>query len=415
MAQVTDLLTRWQAKLAAFDAAIAAYDALPAATSDDARFVALRGAEAQISTAAEAAPNPAALRTALDAKRASFTTRRDGFAAILLRSDPGFLPLLDAVNALLPVTQWDPLPFDLQKLTTGAVAFVVDLAATVTSQRAAVTQRSAAVQAQLDVAAAAAAGPAQVDALVAAAKALLGDDAIVIPEFGLVAGQGDDWANAVAASTSGALLDWLKTTAKIDFPVEEWLTGAARVRPALRAWEGVGTLCGALGRPDPALLPIQLPFEANAPWLALQFRPDYVIASDRLLYTAHYSTPFDKTARQCGLLLDEWSEVIPATDRDTGITFNFARPDSEPPQTILVVTPATANGQWQWEDLVGALNETLDLAKKRAVEPSQLDNTPYAPLLPATTMAVTLYAISIGTSLTVANGALKNLAAAYNA
>jgi hypothetical protein len=30
-------------------------------------------------------------------------------------------------------------------------------------------------------------------------------------------------------------------------------------------------------------------------------------------------------------------------------------------------------------------------------------------------MAVTLYAISIGTSLAVANGALQNLGAAYNA
>lgn len=414
MAAVGDLLTRWQTRLAAFNAAIAAYDALPAGTADDARFLALRGAEAQISTAAEPAQNPAALRTALDAKRASFTSRRDGFAAVLLRTDPGFLPILTAVNALLPVTQWDPVAFDLSKITAGASAFVVDLAATVTSQRAAVTKRSAAVKAQLDLASAAA-GPAQVDALAAAAKALLGDDTVVIPEFSLAAGQGDDWANAVAASTGGALLDWLKTTANIDFPVEEWLTGVARVRPALRAWEGVSTLSTALGRPDPALLPIQLPFEATAPWLALQFRPDYVIASDRLLYTAHYSAPFDKTARQCGLLLDEWSEVIPGTDRDTGITFNFNRPDNEPPQTILVVTPASASGQWQWDDLVGALNETLDLAKKRAVEPSQLDDTPYAPLLPATTMAVTLYAISIGTSLTVANGALSNLKGAYNA
>jgi hypothetical protein len=134
------------------------------------------------------------------------------------------------------------------------------------------------------------------------------------------------------------------------------------VRPALRAWEAITALAGALGRPEPALLPIQLPFEATAPWLALQFRPDYVIASDRLLYTAYYSAPFDKTARQCGLLFDEWSEVIPATNRDTGITFNFNRPDNEAPQTILVATPASASGQWQWDDLVGALNETLDLA-----------------------------------------------------
>ena len=81
--------------------------------------------------------------------------------------------------------------------------------------------------------------------------------------------------------------------------------------------------------------------QAGAPWLAMQFPPDYVLDSDRLLYTAHYSTPFDKTARQCGLLLDEWTEVIPGTTRTTGITFNFDRPDNEPPQSILLVTPAT--------------------------------------------------------------------------
>jgi len=183
----------------------------------------------------------------------------------------------------------------------------------------------------------------------------------------------------------------------------------------MHAWESIVALSAALGRPEKSLVPIQLPFEATAPWLAMQFRPDYSITSDRLLYTAYYTTAFDGTVRQCGLLFDEWSEVIPATDRDTGITFNFRRPDNEPPQTILVVTPASANGQWQWDDVVGALHETLDLAKKRAVEPTQLDNTPYAPLLPATTMAVTLYAISIGTSLSVANGALQNLGAAINA
>ena len=415
MAQVADLLTRWQVKLAAFDAKIVAYETLPLATSGDVRFTALRGAEAEISTAVEPAATPAALRTVLDAKRASFVARRDAFAAVPLMAASAFLPLLNAVNALLPVTAWDPLPFNPQNITAGAVAFVVDLAATVTSQRAAITTRSAAVKKQLDAADAAAAAAAKVAALVAAAKALLGDDAVLVPEFGLQAAHADEWANAVGASTGGALLGWLKTAANIDFPVEEWLSGAARVRPALRAWEAIAALSAALGRPEPALLPLQLPFEATAPWLAMQFRPDYVIASDRLLYTAFYSAPFDKTARQCGLLFDEWSEVIPATDRDTGITFNFNRPDNEPPQAFLVVTPASASGQWQWDDLVGALNETLDLAKKRAVKPTQLDGTPYAPLLPATTMAVTLYAISIGTCLTAANGALRDLGEAYNA
>ena len=99
--------------------------------------------------------------------------------------------------------------------------------------------------------------------------------------------------------------------------------------------------------------------------------------------------------------------MVPSTTKETGLTFNFARPDNEAPQAILVVTPASASGSWQWDDLVGALNETLDLAKKRAVEPAQLEPTAYARLLPATIMAVTLYGISITTALAVANGVLE--------
>jgi hypothetical protein len=141
----------------------------------------------------------------------------------------------------------------------------------------------------------------------------------------------------------------------------------------------------------------------------MQFPPEYVLDSDRLLYTAHYSTPFDEQARQCGLLLDEWTEVIPGTVRTTGIAFNFDRPDSEPPQAILLVTPASASGTWQWDDLVGALHETLDLAKKRAVEPVHVDGTAYSRFLPATIMAATLYGISITTTLAVANNVLEQV------
>ena len=223
--------------------------------------------------------------------------------------------------------------------------------------------------------------------------------------------QADEWANAIAASTSGALLSYLTTTAGVDFPVDEWLCGVARVRPMLHAFEETGALAAALGGNEPVLTPIQLPYAADASWLAMQFPPQPALDGERLLYTAHYLTPFDKAKPQCGLLLDDWTEVIPDTTLTTGITFNFDRPDNEPPQSILLVTPASASGAWQWDDLVGALNETLDLAKKRSVEPTQLDSTPYAPLLPATVMAVTLYGISISTSLAVANGAFRDLEA----
>jgi hypothetical protein len=416
IAQVEVLLKRWKDRLDDFDAKVAAYDALPAGVSDDDRFRALRAAETDIVTAIGARPaSPAILRATLDAERAAFVARRDAFVAVTEMADPAFLPILNAVKALLPVAQFDATPLDLTPFTDRAVTLATDLAANLTSRRKAISTRSAAVQAELDAHDASASPSVRVAALQAAAKALLGDDFVLVPEFGIGATQASEWGNAYAASTGGALLNWLKTTANVEFPVEEWMSGAARVRPMLHAWESIVALSTALGRPEPSLTPIQLPFEPTAPWLALQFPADYTIASDRLLYTAYYSTAFDGTARQCGLIFDEWGEVIPSTDRDTGVAFNFRRPDNEPPQTILVVTPASADGRWRWDDLVAALHETLDLAKKRAVEPTQLDGTPYAPLLPATTMAVTLYAISIGASLSVANGALRNLNEAYHA
>jgi hypothetical protein len=240
---------------------------------------------------------------------------------------------------------------------------------------------------------------------------MFGSDFKLIPEFSLAADQGDEWANALNASTSGVLLQYLTDTEKIDFPVDEWLYGAARVRPTLRAWESVEMLTGAFGLSEPVLVPIQFPYKAGDSWLAMLYPAEDAPDSDRLLYTAQYMTPFDKTTRQCGLLLDEWTEVIPANSHTTGITFNFNRPNSEAPQTILVVTPATqtTNEGWQWDDLVGALNETLDLAKKRAVEPVFIDNTVYSRFLPATVMAATYYGISISTSLAAANGVFSYL------
>ena len=408
MAQVTALVTRWNARLASYDTQIAAYDTLPAGTPANARFAALQTAEALITTALKPLPAlPATLRADLDGMRAAFVAKRDALAAIPGTGYATFGDALTAVEALLPVSAFDPVPWDVTAFGDRAVAFAQDLFTVLTGQGAAIDARRTATQAQLDVHDAATSAPAQVQALQDAASALLGDSFVLIPEFAISDSQGTQWANSLAAAAPGGpLLQYLTTTAGIDRPVQEWFCGAARVRPMLRDLELAGVLADGFGRSAPELTPAQFPYLTGEPWLAMQFpdgsRPD----SDRLLYTAHYVTPFDKTAHQCGLLLDEWTEVVPGTSKETGITFNFARPDNEPPQAILVVTPATGDGAWHWDDVVGALNETLDLAKKRALEPAQIDATAYAEFLPATIMAVTLYGISITTAMAVANGVL---------
>ena len=47
----------------------------------------------------------------------------------------------------------------------------------------------------------------------------------------------------------------------------------------------------------------------------------------------------------------------------TGVAFHYDRPNAEPPQAWLLALPASFDGAWSWDELVGAVTETLDAAK----------------------------------------------------
>jgi hypothetical protein len=181
--------------------------------------------------------------------------------------------------------------------------------------------------------------------------------------------------------------------------VDDWLHGVARVRTRMHHFENALLLCDAL--PDataPVLTPLQLPHSAGQPWLALELPDGVEPPGDRLLYTSALGTGFDPNAI-CGLLIDEWTEAIPARTQTTGVAFHHDRPNAEPPQAWLLALPATADGSWSWDDLVGAVTDALDSAKLRAIEPEHLDVTPYSALLPATHSAWTYPEISISNNL----------------
>jgi len=70
-----------------------------------------------------------------------------------------------------------------------------------------------------------------------------------------------------------------------------------------------------------------------------------------------------------GFVLDEWSETIPSTSEDTGLTFHYDAPGAEAPQTVLIaVAPDPTEEIWDLATLTDILHETLDLAKMRAVD-----------------------------------------------
>lgn len=222
----------------------------------------------------------------------------------------------------------------------------------------------------------------QILSLLQAGKFLFGETFDLLPRF--TYHNGIDLAAADAAR--GQLLKHAVATVPgitQEEVVEEWLQGLARVRPNLHRWETVRTLTDALNDEALELRPAQVPFRAEDSWLAVEFpkidpgdpggTKPFGISRDTLSIAAHGVSAFKVGTRQSGILLDDWTEEIPSSKEITGIAFRFNQPNAAPPQALLLAVTPEETGSWNWDDLVGTLNDTLDRAKRRAVEPEQLE------------------------------------------
>jgi hypothetical protein len=65
-----------------------------------------------------------------------------------------------------------------------------------------------------------------------------------------------------------------------------------------------------------------------------------------------------------------------------------------PPQSLLLAVPSQIRGNWDWQDLMDILNDTLSRAKMRAVEPDSVDTTIYSPLIPCVLSAFSSIPVS---------------------
>lgn len=401
-----ELIARWTDKASQYAQVKAELAALPPGAAEEDRVALLIRAGRIVSTSV-IAPLPATiaqlenevdgLKGAFDASLAALTAIRGNAAETgeLLRTISASLPALEA---------FDLTPFDVLPFRDAVLALVKDLAAQAEALREDVARRDAAAGAALAAAAAATGEKAQA-AIVDAIQAMLGKAFILLPEFSLGAARLAEWAKSWA--DRDFLLDHFKTGVEATpFPVEDWLHGLGRVRSCPRQLEMAALLGPTLGAEEtPALTALQFPYRANDVWLGVRFPPAFrngdafKLDGDKLLYTAHFATgaaidAADPARTYCGLMLDEWIELIPGTKETTGLSFHYDRPSNEAPQTILLVTPPQHRGSWAWQDIVDSLHETLDFARIRAVEPSHIDQSTLAPFLPATLSAVTMLPIT---------------------
>lgn len=387
---VDELVSRWQARRNDFITLRNEYTAGIGSLSDIKLMLILKKAELKIAAVASVLPSattPANYFTAISARLVQFDNFLNN-TVIPIGSIHGLTPLIQAVQSMaLAITAYDATEFDTAEPLHQISLFADDLKTGAENLSQEMLRRETSANTFFSSAASSGDALARVEFVKKAAKEIFGDDFVLVPEFTLDTAQGTEWQNCLADSANS--LRYLLTDLKMDFPMDDWLYTVSRVREKIYHVENTLLLIEGFTGASLSLQPTQFPYRVNDYWLGLQFPEKksgtddaFSIDEDKLLFTSFYAEPFDPARAQCGLLLDEWTEVIPARDETPGLGFHYDQPNSEPPQALLLVTPSDFTGHWRWDDLVNTLHETLDMAKKRAVEPDHVDTTVYSRFLP---------------------------------
>ncbi|MDF3064032.1 MAG: hypothetical protein K0S06_4141 [Microvirga sp.] len=164
---------------------------------------------------------------------------------------------------------------------------------------------------------------ARVDAAIAAGRALFGRSMPVVPRFELSAA---DLPESAAARAAPAETDPLA--------IEGWLQSLSRVRENVGELGRVLASIELLGKPEPALVPVQLPNHAGAPWAAKTLGTSN--PRGETLSIVAIDPPGDLSLPLAGLLIDEWTELVPGDTETIGISFQYDRPNATAPQALLV-------------------------------------------------------------------------------
>ncbi|MBK9036669.1 MAG: hypothetical protein IPL61_36370 [Myxococcales bacterium] len=308
----------------------------------------------------------AELASRADAATGALTAARTSLADALAAAAADDAPSSAALRSAL----WPAAAFGV------AEALPRQLDDGIASERAALRDAAVAALATIDRRLAEAAAAAIGDARL---RALFGGTLVVLPTFAPV--NQPELEQAVAYGP---------TLVPDPVGVRRWFVGAAAVRPRLAAWRLATLASEALSAARTALVPAQVPHRVGAPWAGGTFdlastarpRPGTVsLVMDRQL-------AFGPTIPWAGLLVDEWSEVIPSEVQETSIALHHDAPGAEAAQCVLLAVPPNPKGAWDLPSLEAIVNETLELAKIRAVDNEALG--PLGLLAPTTFLAANL-------------------------
>ncbi len=210
---------------------------------------------------------------------------------------------------------------------------------------------------------------------IAIGQVILGNSFVILPLFKFE--EASSFAKQITPSS-----DSLQMNDASPFAMDQWLTGIAKVRKKMSSVEWI-RMIQSMDDQSSTLSPVQLPFEAGDYWLGIDYPESHQVSGDKLsLMIWNSDLLVDSSTGKAGIIVDEWVEIIPNKAEVSGVTFNYDQPDARPPQSILLAVTPELTGKWDWDALIHTLEDTLELAKNRAVEPEHLDKSVFGQVLP---------------------------------
>ncbi|HET7736906.1 MAG TPA: hypothetical protein VFK52_13085 [Nocardioidaceae bacterium] len=168
--------------------------------------------------------------------------------------------------------------------------------------------------------------------------------------------------------------------------VATWLQRSALVRPELESFASLLSYCETVESPG-ELAVVQQPHRPGASWHALPFvEPDPTKPKTpphgSLGLVLHGFDAFDPGKAFAGLVVDGWTETVPADTETTAVTFHYDAPGARAPQSVLLaVHPEVSPQNWDFKTLLDTVNEAADLARLRTLSAAEL--APMGSFLPA--------------------------------
>ena len=151
-------------------------------------------------------------------------------------------------------------------------------------------------------------------------------------------------------------------------PVRTWLERAATVRPAAGRLADALLYSEAAGvSSDWTLKAGQTPFAEGDRWVGADGHPKDPMPATGLVFHCPADGP-DLSGRVAAVVVDLWTEMIPAKRQTAGVALHFDAPGARAPHAILLAVPPARGTPWTLETLTGTVQDTLDLAKLRLVD-----------------------------------------------